>query len=190
MSFWLPSRAPWSLDPGLRREDDERDQRQLRALSFPLRKQGPRSRSGAAATGRTSAQQAFRRHSAGAHEKKAPSMLQKPWWLDVLLVATQCSVVPGSRPSPGKLWGSAAIVQPRSPLPHPPQALAAEEDGHHGGDEQQLQQGALADEVVAVEAAGGGDEAGDLVVGQQEGVGGADGGQQHQQGRVVAVAFG
>src|SRR5690625_760175 len=98
MSFWLPSRAPWSLDPGLRREDDERDQRQLRALSFPLRKQGPRSRSGAAATGRTSAQQAFRRHSAGAHEKKAPSVLQKPWWLNVLLVAAQCSVVPGSRP--------------------------------------------------------------------------------------------
>src|SRR5690625_6292310 len=33
MSFWLPPSAPRSLDPGLRREDDEINQRQLRALS-------------------------------------------------------------------------------------------------------------------------------------------------------------
>src|SRR5690625_2363269 len=52
MSFWLPSRARWSLDPGVRREDDERALRQigpsaffrfLRALpSFPPPKRGPK----------------------------------------------------------------------------------------------------------------------------------------------------
>src|SRR5690625_3713765 len=38
----------------------------------------------------------------GAHEKTAPSVLRKSWWFDVLLAATQCSMVPGSRRSPGK----------------------------------------------------------------------------------------
>src|SRR5690625_2879811 len=33
MSFWLPPSAPWSLGPGLRRENDERDRRQTRPLS-------------------------------------------------------------------------------------------------------------------------------------------------------------
>src|SRR5690625_3671202 len=61
MSSWLPSRARWSLGPGVRWEDDERVLRQigpsaffrfLRALpSFPPRKRGPRSRDGAAVTG-------------------------------------------------------------------------------------------------------------------------------------------
>ena len=64
MSFWLPPNAPWSLDPGFRREDDEINQRQLRALPFPPRKRGPRSRGGAAATGRTSAQWVFSWHGA------------------------------------------------------------------------------------------------------------------------------
>src|SRR5690625_2344076 len=27
MSFWPPASAPWSLDPGVRREDDEKDRR-------------------------------------------------------------------------------------------------------------------------------------------------------------------
>src|SRR5690625_191768 len=70
MSFWLPSRARWSLDPGVRREDDERALRQigasaffrfLRALpSFPPQKRGPRNRGGATPTGRTSAQRLSR----------------------------------------------------------------------------------------------------------------------------------
>src|SRR5690625_2630695 len=74
MPSWLPSRARWSLGPGVRREDDERALRQigpsalfrfLRALpSFPPRKRGPRSRGGATPTGRTSAQRIFRRHDA------------------------------------------------------------------------------------------------------------------------------
>src|SRR5690625_698806 len=74
MSFWLPFKVPWPLDPGVRREDDERALRQigpsalfrfLRALpSFPPRKRGPRSRDGAAVTERTSAQRVFRRHAA------------------------------------------------------------------------------------------------------------------------------
>gem|GEM_PF-2535569 len=33
MSFWPPPSAPWSLDPGVRRENDERDRRQTRPLS-------------------------------------------------------------------------------------------------------------------------------------------------------------
>src|SRR5690625_2396199 len=37
MSFWLPPSAPWSLGPGLRRENDEVNRRQIRALSVPLR---------------------------------------------------------------------------------------------------------------------------------------------------------
>src|SRR5690625_2470869 len=74
MSFWLPSRARWSLDPGVRLEDDERALRPigpsaffrfLRALpSFPPQKRGPRNRGGATPTGRISAQRIFRQHDA------------------------------------------------------------------------------------------------------------------------------
>src|SRR5690625_4260274 len=36
MSFWLPPSAPWSLGPGVRRENDEINRRQIRTLSrFP-----------------------------------------------------------------------------------------------------------------------------------------------------------
>src|SRR5690625_7937660 len=41
-------------------------------LSFPPRKRGPRSRGGAAATARTSAQRAFRRHDAPARAPREP----------------------------------------------------------------------------------------------------------------------
>src|SRR5690625_4126551 len=74
MPSWLPSRARWSLDPGVRLEDDERALRPigpsaffrfLRALpSFPPQKRGPRNRGGATPTGRTSAQRIFRQHDA------------------------------------------------------------------------------------------------------------------------------
>src|SRR5690625_7394397 len=51
--------------------------------------------------------------------KTPPSVPRRLWWFNVLLVATQCSVVPGSRPSPGKRGGRkargpAAVVVPRS----------------------------------------------------------------------------
>src|SRR5690625_6474512 len=65
MSFWLPSRARRSLDPGVRREN-ENNPPPCCPLSFPPRKRGPRSRDGAAATARTSAQRAFCRHDAQA----------------------------------------------------------------------------------------------------------------------------
>src|SRR5690625_5614733 len=39
---------------------------------------------------------------AGGFKKKALSVLRRLGWFDVLLVAIQCSVVPGSRRSPGK----------------------------------------------------------------------------------------
>src|SRR5690625_2446804 len=134
MSFWLPSNAPWSLGPGVRRENEG------------VGKRGPRIRGGAAATERTSAQRALRRQDArvpapfvspakagsqepqwrrchgsdlipytpllrccpGGFKKTAPSVPQRPWRLDVLLVATQYSVVPGSRRSPGKRGGRKA----------------------------------------------------------------------------------
>src|SRR5690625_3135687 len=89
MSFWLPPRAPWSLGPGLRRENEGEEsggpgaamvplpqngpQRsgfsagtvfEFIPLSFPPRKRGPRSRDDAAATERTSAHWALRRHDA------------------------------------------------------------------------------------------------------------------------------
>src|SRR5690625_7368689 len=51
MSFWLPSRARWSLAPGVRRENEG------------VGKRGPRNRGGAAATKRASAQQVFHRYS-------------------------------------------------------------------------------------------------------------------------------
>src|SRR5690625_863107 len=165
MSFWLPPSAPWSLGPGVRRENEgwesggpgaavvphplagpQRSGPSTGTMlgfiphSFPPRKRGPRSRGGAAATARTSAQRAFHRHDARVHppfvspakagaqeprwcrchetdlsaadippagclgflERTARSVLRKPWWSDVLLAATQCSVVPGSRRSPGK----------------------------------------------------------------------------------------
>src|SRR5690625_1025467 len=38
----------------------------------------------------------------GSLEKTARSVPRRLWWFDVLLAATQCSVVPGSRRSPGK----------------------------------------------------------------------------------------
>jgi len=117
--------------------------------SFPPRKRGPRNRSGAAVTERTSAQWVLRRHDARVHssfvspakagaqgprwcrchctnlsavgspparcsgslEKTAPSLPQSPWRPDVLLAATQCSVVPGSRRSPGKRGGRKAGAQ-------------------------------------------------------------------------------
>src|SRR5690625_1270200 len=72
------------------------------ALSFPPRKRGPRNRGVAAATERTSAQRIFRRHDAQTLLKKTSSVLRRPWWVNVLLAATQCSVVPGARRSPGK----------------------------------------------------------------------------------------
>src|SRR5690625_5274820 len=50
MSFWLPSNAPWSLDPGVRRENEGEESER------------PRGGDGAAATKRTSAQWALRRH--------------------------------------------------------------------------------------------------------------------------------
>src|SRR5690625_2107602 len=110
---WLPSSARWSLGPGVRWEDDERVLRQigpsaffrfLRALpSFPPRKRGPRSRSGAAATGMDlSAVDIPPARCLGAREKPAPSVLRRPWRFDALLVAVQSSVVPGSRRSLGR----------------------------------------------------------------------------------------
>src|SRR5690625_4270608 len=72
-------------------------------LSFPPRKRGPRSRGVAVVTERTSAQRSIPPAGClGAHEKTAPSVLRRLWWFDVLLVAVQSSVVPGSRRSPGK----------------------------------------------------------------------------------------
>src|SRR5690625_4466330 len=218
MSFWPPPSAPWSLDPGVRRENDERDRRQTRPLSrfsdfrhafyvssalslvspakagaqeprcgrchgtdlspaaiptrrssdlskdvtlraaetvvvrcpsgrhpvlggpwipafagktmreigakpgpfrvfqtsatlsmcpprspsFPPRKRGPRNRGVAAATEPTSAQPLSLRDALPIFQKTSPSVPRRPWWFDVLLAATQCSVVPGSRRSPGK----------------------------------------------------------------------------------------
>src|SRR5690625_7482770 len=37
----------------------------------------------------------------GSLEKTARSVPRRLWWFDVLLAASQCSVVPGSRRSPG-----------------------------------------------------------------------------------------
>src|SRR5690625_761707 len=59
MSFWLPPSAPWSLDPGVRRENENNPPPRC-PLSFPPRKRGPRNRGGTAATKRTSAQRTFR----------------------------------------------------------------------------------------------------------------------------------
>src|SRR5690625_2015514 len=100
MSFWPPPSAPWSLDPGVRRENDERDRRQTRPLSrfsdfrhafyvssalslVSPRKRGPRSRGGVAATERTSAQRAFRRRDARVHApfvSPAKAGAQEPRW--------------------------------------------------------------------------------------------------------------
>jgi len=91
MSFWPPSSAPWSLGPGVRRENEGVGKREA---------QGPRwrrcHRTDLSALGTSPAR------CSGSFKKKAPSVPQSPWRLDVLLVAVQCSVVPGSRPSPGK----------------------------------------------------------------------------------------
>src|SRR5690625_4486064 len=125
MSSWLPSRARWPLGPGVRWEDDERALRQigpsaffrfLRALpSFPPRKRGPRNRGGAAATGMDlSAVDIPPARCLGGREKTAPSVLRRPWRFDVLLVAGQSSVVPGSRRSPGRLGvGKRGAQEPR-----------------------------------------------------------------------------
>src|SRR5690625_1438607 len=94
MSFWLPSNAPWSLGPGPRlfcRGGKTRGRKArgsgtamvprspngpqrsgpssgtmlgFTPRSFPPRKRGPRNHGGAAATARTPAQWAFRRHGA------------------------------------------------------------------------------------------------------------------------------
>src|SRR5690625_3058534 len=98
MPSWLPSRARWSLGPGVRWEDDERVLRQigpsaffrfLRALpSFPPRKRGPRSQSGSAATRvGLSAVDIPPARCLGAREKPAHSVLRGPWRCVALLVA-------------------------------------------------------------------------------------------------------
>src|SRR5690625_6623205 len=65
MSFWLPSRARWSLDHGVRREDDERALRQIgpsaffRFLRYPpsltSQNRGPTNRGRGRTNGRDSA---------------------------------------------------------------------------------------------------------------------------------------
>src|SRR5690625_7694151 len=100
MSFWLPPSAPWSLGPGLRRENDEINRRQIRALSFPLR-----SLFVSPAKAGAQEPQWCRCHRAdlsaanlppalcsGHLEKEAPSVLRRLWWFYFLLVATQCSL--------------------------------------------------------------------------------------------------
>src|SRR5690625_411861 len=127
MSFWLPSNAPWSLDPGVRRENEGW------ASEGPGATVAPRPQNGPSAAGTPPARCPGSRPfvspaKAGAQEPRwrrchrpglsalgtpparcspsrrssAPSVPQSPWRLDVLLVAVQCSVVPGSRRSPGK----------------------------------------------------------------------------------------
>src|SRR5690625_7109269 len=102
MSFWLAPNARWLLDPGLRRVDDnEFPPRFLFVAPAKAGAQGPGW--GRPLPRRTSAQQAFRRHNARVLLKEtAASVPRRPRWSDVLLVATQCAVVPGSRPSPGR----------------------------------------------------------------------------------------
>src|SRR5690625_1611924 len=113
MRFWLPSRARWSLGPGVRWEDDERVLRQigpsaffrfLRALpSFPPRKRDRKSLGEGTATGMDlSAVDIPPARCLGARETPAPSVLRRPWRVDALLVAVQSSVVPGSRRSLGR----------------------------------------------------------------------------------------
>src|SRR5690625_5623984 len=93
MPFWLPPSAPWSLGPGVRRENERWESGGPGAAvvphplagpqrsgpstgtmlgfiphSFPPRKRGPRSRGGAAATERTSTQRAFHRQDARSEE--------------------------------------------------------------------------------------------------------------------------
>src|SRR5690625_3599975 len=81
MSFWLPFSAPWSLGPGVRRENENNPPPRC-PLSFPPRKRGPRNRDDAAVMERTSAQRTFRRHDVRAHfpfvEKSARSLLRSP----------------------------------------------------------------------------------------------------------------
>src|SRR5690625_563946 len=118
MSFWLPPRAPWSLGPGLRRENEGEEsggpgaamvplpqngpQRsgfsagtvfEFIPLSFPPRKRGPRSRDDAAATERTSAHWALRRHDArgllkrkGKRKRWLFGSSHPPSWYHVLMV--------------------------------------------------------------------------------------------------------
>src|SRR5690625_1786539 len=112
MSFWLPSKVPWPLDPGVRREDDERALRQIGpprfsdsstlSLRFPRESGGPgaamaqRSRSGPQRSG-------FSACTILELSCKAASFVPRRLWrFDVLLVAIQSSVVPGSRRSPGR----------------------------------------------------------------------------------------
>src|SRR5690625_5826112 len=71
--------------------------------SFPPQKRGPRNRGGAAVAGAgLSAVGSPPARCPSGFKKKAPSVPRRLWWFDVLLVATQRSVVPGSRRSPGK----------------------------------------------------------------------------------------
>src|SRR5690625_6187567 len=97
MSSWLPSRARWSLGPGVRRENEGEESEGLGTAvvplprngpqgsqgsagtmlgfipdSFPPRKRGPRSHGGAVATERASSQWVFRRHDAWVLMKERP----------------------------------------------------------------------------------------------------------------------
>src|SRR5690625_3755299 len=67
----------------------------LSLLSFPLRKQGPRNRSGAAVTKRTSAQRAFRQHDARVLLKTSTLRASKP-------LAVRCPL--GCHPVLGGPW--------------------------------------------------------------------------------------
>src|SRR5690625_3891587 len=103
MSFWLPPSAPWPLGPGLRRENDEINRRQIRAPFVSPAKAGAQEPQWCRCHGADlSAVNPPPARCMDAHEKEAPSVLRRLWWFNVLLVATQCPVVPGSRPSPGK----------------------------------------------------------------------------------------
>src|SRR5690625_4823434 len=65
--------------------------------SFPPRKRGPRSRGvSAPAQADLSAAGVPQARCLGALEKKAPPVPRRLWWFNVFLVATRCSVVPGS----------------------------------------------------------------------------------------------
>src|SRR5690625_803454 len=72
-------------------------------LSFPPQKRGPRNRGGAAVAGAgLSAVGSPPARGPRGVEEEAPAVPRGRGWIDVLLVASQRSVVPGSRRSPGK----------------------------------------------------------------------------------------
>src|SRR5690625_6156586 len=67
-------------------------------LSFPPQKRGPRNRGGAAVAGAgLSAVGSPPARCPSGFKKKAPSVPRRLWWFDVLLVASQRSVVAGHR---------------------------------------------------------------------------------------------